>query len=51
MIRLKYILILAVAIFILPVAKAQKSPFIGTITFNVSAEGDLTENVKKNDTF
>jgi hypothetical protein len=47
MTRLKYIFLFALAISILPVAKAQKGLFNGTITFNVSAEGDLTESTKK----
>lgn len=47
MIRLKYTILLVIAVSILQVAKAQKSPFSGTIIFNVSADGDLTENVKK----
>lgn len=45
--RLKYIILLIIAFSLITVAKAQKGIFNGTITFNVSAEGDLTESTKK----
>jgi len=44
---IKYSFLLLMAISILPAAKAQKDQFSGTITFDVSAEGDLTESTKK----